>query len=195
MSDQSVTCISSRSSRNHRRRIATYQEYAGHVQEKGNGRVEEQHAKANVRGSSPRELRQLLGNGHEEIHGRTDRSKVIEPDQRIHPHSISAQQHLNHDDADCLKDDAAHLVHEANKGEMNLTDRGERYARHYPQDIEKGCQVGLGNSPCPGGEEHSHGGRGLEHLNKRHGEIKIDDIGANERARIEYANGNNGSAV
>lgn len=78
---------------------------------------------------------------------------------------------------------------------MDLADGGEGDASNNPQHVEEGRQIGLSDFPSPRGEEHGDRRGGLEHLDKGHREIQVDDIGADERARVKDANGQYGSAV
>lgn len=78
---------------------------------------------------------------------------------------------------------------------MNLPHGGERDAGNNPEHVEKGRQVGLSDFPGPRCKEHGYGRGGLEHLDKRHRQVQIDDIGADEGARVEDADGENSSAV
>lgn len=78
---------------------------------------------------------------------------------------------------------------------MNLSHGSQSHTGNNPQNVEEGCQVGLGNAPCPRGEENCDGRRGLEHLDKGDREVEVDDIGANERAGVKDTNGEDCSSV
>lgn len=78
---------------------------------------------------------------------------------------------------------------------MDLADRGESDACNDPKHVEEGRQVGLGDFPCPRREQHGYGRGGLEHLDERHREVQVDDIGADEGARVKDTDGKDRSAV
>lgn len=70
---------------------ATYQEDTGDVEQKCNGRVEEQHAHANFGYGSPGEGGKLAWDRDEEVHDGADRSKIVESDKGVHLHAIATK--------------------------------------------------------------------------------------------------------
>lgn len=173
----------------------TYEEDAGDVEHKGDQGVEEQHGEARVDEILVLEVRDFAEEGDDNVEGSAHGGVVVEADEGVHLHALGAQHDLNHDDADSLKDDAADLVDEADEAKVDLAKAGNGDANDNDDDVEKLGEAGLGDAPGPRGKEHGDGRRGLEHLRKGDGEVEVDEVGADEGARVEHADGENGAHV
>lgn len=115
------------------------------------------------------ELAELAGPGNEEVHDSADRGVVVQTDEGVHllRALIALQQNLNHDEANALKNDAAHLEDEADPRKLDLAERGERHTGYDEKDVVKGLHRGFRDAPDPANDENGDGRAGLEHLNER----------------------------
>lgn len=178
-------------------RDGTYEEDAGDVEGKGDAGVEEQHGEADLVKVLDVELAELAEPGDEEVHDGADGGVVVETDEGVHLLGVlvAFQQDLDHDETDGLEDDAAHLEDEADPGELDLAKGGEADAADDEEDVVKGLHGGVGDAPDPAGEEDGDGGGGLEHLDEGDGEVEVDEVGTDEGARVEDADGHDGAQV
>ena len=116
------------------------------------------------------------------VHDGAHRGVVVETDEGVHLQTLGAEHDLDQDQARRLKDSASDLVQKPQPRELDLARAGDSHTEHDDDNVEEGRHGGIGDAPEPGEEEH-HDGRGrLEHLDKGHREVEVDDIGADERA-------------
>lgn len=165
------------------------------VEQERHSRVEDKHADARIYQVAHAEPRNLNEQGRSQRHNGTCRPKVIQTDERVHPHPLPTDEHLDHDQADGTKDDATSLEHKANRRELNLSERGDGRPGDNEEHVEESRRAGVGDAPDPGDGQDGDGVGGVEHLDEGDGEIKVDDIGADEGEGKADADGDNGAGV
>lgn len=143
----------------------------------------------------PLEIAKLNHHGHEEVHDGTDGCIVVQSHERIHAHLVGTQHNLHHDQPNRLENDTPPLIQKPNPRKLNLAKTREPNAQDNDQDVEEGPQIRIGDAPDPGHDEDDDGAGGLEHLDKGHGEVQVDDVGADQGARVEDADGQDGAHV
>ena len=174
---------------------ASHQTNTGNVEHEGNKSIKDQHRWASAPDVIDLEAGDLAPQGHHEVGRGADGCEVVKADQGVHLESFGAQHDLNHDQPQGLKDSAADLVHKAHPRELNLAHTCHTHSHHNDHDIKQGCGGRIGEAPQPGEEENDDRRRRLEHLDERNGEVEVDDVGADEGARVEEADGENSAYI
>lgn len=136
-----------------RDRNITYQKNNRGVKKESNQRVgNESHDTKRVNivhshaGDIGEESNDAVGNG-------AGGSVVVQGDERVHLELSRAEQALDHDEAQGLKDDTGTLDEETEHVELDLAERSDNNTKDNDTDIAEGLEVGRGNSEGPGGEE------------------------------------------
>lgn len=174
---------------------STYQENAGNVEHEGDDCIEEKHSVASLGQVLNHELGNLGGDSHDKVHDCTDRGVVVKTNKGIHLHPLGAQHDLNHDEPNGLEDGTGDLVQKTHHGKLDLASAGKTNAKDNNEDVKELVEAGVGDAPDPGAEKNGDGGRCLEHLDECDRQVEIDDIGADERARIAEADGHDSAQV
>lgn len=137
----------------------------------------------------------LAHGSNEEVHDGAHGGVVVQTDEGIHPQALAAQHDLDHDQTDGLKGGAGELEGKTQPGELDLADAGEGDAKDNDENVEQHRGAGVGDTPGPRGEEHGDGRGRLEHLDKGDGEVEVDQVGADEGARVDEPDGQNRAQV
>lgn len=171
--------------------MGTYKHDNRHVQAKGDHAVQEEGEETDVVDLSHGNLGELPEDSYNKVHGGADRSKVVERDQRVHLELSRAQQTLHHSQADSLKGNTSHLVHETDEVELDFAKRGNDDTNDNRGDVEEGLEARRRHTQCPASEQDGDGGGGLEHLDEGHAEVQVGKVAADQRQAEKDANGYN----
>lgn len=177
------------------RGLRTYQEYAGDVEHERHERVEKQHRHPRAIQVLHLERRELGKQRHEEVHGRAHGRVVVQANQRVHFHVVPAQQHLYHDQPHGLEHHSPRLEHEAHPREAYLPGARDRNPHRDAQDVQDVLGGRAGDAPDVRDDEDGDGPAGLEHLDEGDVEVEVDEVAADERGRVEDADGDDGAEV
>ncbi len=169
--------------------METHKKDARNVEHEGDESVEEEHSEANAGEIVPTKVRNLAGQGDDDVHDGANRGVVVEANEGVHLKPLPGKHYLDHDDADGLEADAAKLVEEPYEREVDFADRGNGNAGDDDEDIDEGGERGVGNPPGPRGQEDGDRSGRLEHLNESDREVEVDEVGADQGPRVEEANG------
>lgn len=183
----------------------TYQENTRNVQKEGHKGVCKQNHRPKTVDICHGQAGQLDDGSEQAVRHRTRGGKVVERDQRVHLEVARAQQALDQDKTQGLKDDTADLEHEAAEDELDLAEGGDHDTQDDDGDVPENLDVGWCDAECPCGQEGRHGGGSLssggilstnrffrvdtgetqhgthlQHLDKRHTQCQVGQVAAHQ---------------
>ena len=125
------------------------------IQRESHTRVQEQDREADPPDVFHGERRDLGDERNEEVHERADGSVVVEGDEGVHlggaGELVAREEDLDHDEADGFGEDAADLVEETDKDELDLAEAGEGYTEDDDGYVNEDGEVRGSNFEDPGG--------------------------------------------
>lgn len=140
-----------------------------------------------------------LGNfpekGNNTVHEGTDRSEVVDGNERVHLEISRAQETLNHGETKGLEDNTGDLVQDTDQNEVNLANGSNDDTDNDGGNVEELLEVGLVDAESPAGDEDSDGGGGLEHLDESNREVQVGQVSANQTQTEEQTDGNDSSEI
>lgn len=173
----------------------TYQEDNRDVEEESDRCVGKQSEHADAVNVSHGHRGQLSEEQNAAVDDSASGSVVVEGDERVHLEIRTAEQALDHDQADSLKSDTGALEEEANHDELDLTHGGDNHTDDNEGHVSERLQVDGRYTESPGGDENSNRHSSLEHLDKGHTQVQVCLVTADQAHTEEDTDGDNGSQI
>lgn len=139
----------------------TYQENDRDVEQESNAGISEERDESDTVNVDHGQSWQLGDHKDAGVDDGAGRGVVVERNEGVHLEVRTAEQTLDHDQANGLENNASDLEEETNHDKFDLAQRSDNDTDDDEGNVAERFHVDWGNAQTPGSEENSNGGRSL----------------------------------